>query len=1230
IGKATKVVHNKTVLRDLISVTIVAEKGILVETVLNLEKEGFKKQKRFQKEMSPIIMRNKIVPIPLDPIHLIQGMNIPIRIRETIIRLGSGYMFRAESFTFRPNCVARGITRKFRRACTAINRDDDLKSSPLLLSQTTLKDQGIILDPGTNQWYFGLRAPNFKLLSANKFARACRNEKCCQALIQLPEPVWLEELSSSQNQSNSAIITERFPHLKEFFQYEKASILPHSSRGDLAIELEENTTPPHYPIYPLAQDELEELRKWLAEMIKNGKIRKSKSPAGAPILFVPKKDGTLRLCVDYRGLNHITVKNRFTLPLISEMLDRIAHAKVFSKIDLKDAYYRLRIRTGDEWKTAFRTRYGHYEFLVMPMGLCNAPATFQNYIQEALDDILDTFCIAFLDDVLIFSMDTEAHTNHVRDVIERLQKADLYAKPSKCQFYKDKIEFLGYVISGDGIEMDPDRIRTIQDWCFPGSCHELQQFLGFCNFYRRFIEGFSQIVAPLTRYLKKDASGVKEGRILPNSPAVEAFEQLQDSFGKAILLTHFDPEKQILVETDASSAALAGSLSQRDPQGRWRPVSFYSRKFTEQESRYGTPDQEMLAIVECFKHWRHYLQGSKVPVEVLTDHSNLQAFMKTSKLNGRQARWCIYLAPFDFTIRYRPGKRNRVDAASRRPDYMNGTRSDANLLPTIERKIAVAQIKAQDELPRILVGEVFAACSLRKRAILAQAVTRHRARITTCDENSWAQDISKSLQELIEEIQGRDPECRGLMKRINRGLPTEQQWSKSGPLLLYNRKVYIPSEKSLHFQIIELYHDDALAGHFGEHRTQELVERKFYWQHLRKDVQDYVKGCAICLGAKAKHHREYGELNPLPIPSAPMRELSMDFITGFPPTFYKGKMVDSIFVIVDRFTKMTLLFPVSTTITATELAVLFHQEVECKYGSPTGIVSDRGPVFTSKFWSHLCYYTKIKQRLSVAFHPRTDGQTERMNQTIEAYLRCFASTEEMNWPQLLPQAYFAMNSAMNSTINEIPFKALMGYIPEFRLFVEDNFTLKGVPAVQARIKRLKTIREALAEQWRSVSEKYTGYYNTKHKPTEYKVDQLVVLSTKNLRFKCRKLAPKFVGPFRVAGRVGSQAYRLSLPTKYDRLHNVFPVQLLEPWNSTSDQKIPLPDLENTDDEWELEDIVGKMTYEDQLYYEVKWKDWPTEYNQWVLATDITAPKAVKTFEKRENSHKKQGKRRKTA
>lgn len=454
------------------------------------------------------------------------------------------------------------------------------------------------------------------------------------------------------------------------------------------IVLELGTKPPFRPLYNLSTTELATLREYLELAMEKGWIRRSESEAGAPILFVPKKDGTLRLCVDYRGLNSITVKNRCPLPLIGETLDRLSGAQIFTKLDLKDAYHRIPIKRGDEWKTAFRTRYGHFEYMVMPFGLTNAPATFQSYINQALSGLLDQFCVVYLDDILIYSDTIEEHTKHVRLVLERLRKHALYASQKKCEFFVDKVEFLGFIVSNVGVSMDPRRVATIEEWPSPTSFQELQQFLGFANFYRRFIQAYSQKARPLTALLKGSIQGKKPGPFLWNADAEAAMRTLRTAFTEAPVLRHYDPALQIKVETDASKYACAAIASQLcTVDGQWHPIAFWSRKFIAAEINYETHDQELLAIVEAFRHWRHYLEGASHAVRVLTDHNNLRGFMGVKQLNGRQARWATFLAAFDFTIEHRPSKGNPADAPSRRPDYVPEAQDLSNLLPTLQAKL---------------------------------------------------------------------------------------------------------------------------------------------------------------------------------------------------------------------------------------------------------------------------------------------------------------------------------------------------------------------------------------------------------------------------------------------------------------------------------------------------------------------------------------------------------------
>ncbi|KAJ1603648.1 hypothetical protein NDA14_000882 [Ustilago hordei] len=376
--------------------------------------------------------------------------------------------------------------------------------------------------------------------------------------------------------------------------------------------------------------EMSELRRYLDENLEKGFIRPSKSPARSPVLFVPKKDGGLRLCVDYRGLNEITVKNRAPLPLIEEQLFLLRKARIYTKLDLRAAYNLIRIAKGDEWKTAFGTQLGLYEYLVMPFGLANAPAHFQSFINDIFRDIIGVYVVVYLDDFLIFSDTEEVHVKHVTKVLTRLRSNRLFAKLSKCEFHTKTVEFLGYIIKPTGIEMDPEKVRTVKEWPMPESIHDIQRFLGFANFYRRFIAHFARIAKPLTALVKPIERFKKLE--LPEE-AQQAFHKLIQAFTSAGVLQHFDYHLPTRLETDASDFAIAGVLKQ-EHEGRWHPVAFYSRKMSSAKKNYEIHDKELLAVVAGLTQWQHMLAGLPNQLVILTDHEALKYFKSQRHITG--------------------------------------------------------------------------------------------------------------------------------------------------------------------------------------------------------------------------------------------------------------------------------------------------------------------------------------------------------------------------------------------------------------------------------------------------------------------------------------------------------------------------------------------------------------------------------------------------------------------
>ncbi|KAJ1604038.1 hypothetical protein NDA14_005650 [Ustilago hordei] len=944
----------------------------------------------------------------------------------------------------------------------------------------------------------------------------------------------------------AADIPKPYQHLRDVFDEVEADKLPHHTEHDLHLELIEGGKPPQGPLYLKGPKEMSELRRYLDENLEKGFIRPSKSPARSPVLFVPKKDGGLRLCVDYRGLNEITVKNRAPLPLIEEQLFLLRKARIYTKLDLRAAYNLIRIAKGDEWKTAFGTQLGLYEYLVMPFGLANAPAHFQSFINDIFRDIIGIYVVVYLDDFLIFSDTEEAHVKHVTEVLTRLRSNRLFAKLSKCEFHTKTVEFLGYIIKPTGIEMDPEKVRTVKEWPMPESIHDIQRFLGFANFYRRFIAHFARIAKPLTA-LVKPIERFKKFE-LPEE-AQQAFHKLIQAFTSAGVLQHFDYHLPTRLETDASDFAIAGVLKQ-EHEGRWHPVAFYSRKMSSAEKNYEIHDKELLAV-------------------------------------------------------YRPGdKGGEPDALTRRTDMQ----------PAGEE---------QDHIVRqLLPPRVFKETADHDSLLVAPMI-------------SMESIASKGLKDLVKIFQPLDQE----LQEIHRKKPFELKddlWYSGGRLVI--PKVIMPgrtnnrhsrsakevdgqslSVEHLRFMVMTQCHDGITAGHVGRDATIKAAQRHYWWPNMTAWIADYVASCPVCARYKAPRHRPYGLLQPLATPDRPWGSISLDFIEGLPPSKkYDSKTYDSILVIVDRLTKFAILAPTHKTVTAKQTAVLLYGHMVRLFGYPDHMVSDRGRQFISGAWKAFAEQMGVKHSLSTAYHPQTDGQTERVNQVIEQYLRMYCNYEQNDWANLLDTAAFVYNNTVHNSIGVSPFFACYGWNPKAHPDIPQRLGVND-PGRFEYLMDGKEHCKYLQEQIREAQRRSVDQYNRKHKDIEFKVGDMVYINRRNWKTQrpTPKLDTRFAGPYPVQERVGRRAYRITLPANL-RVHDVFHVSMLEPARTSSlpqrAEQPTMPPLPDEDLDFEVEALIDKRSHNGTTEYKVLWRGYSEEAASWEPVENLNCPDLIQEYE----------------
>jgi hypothetical protein len=1019
---------------------------------------------------------------------------------------------------------------------------------------------------------------DYKLVSAAIFHALARRAKRVTHGVFAASLQDIDKALASKKAVDARITLPKHYHkfLPLFSQKESEKLPPLRGKGvDHSIELEldehgKEKTVPWGPLYSMSRNELLVLRKTLTELLEKQFIRVSNSPAAAPVLFVRKPGGGLRFCVDYRALNRISRKDRYPLPLIHETLRTIGQAKWFTKLDVSAAFYKIRVQEGDEWKTAFRTRYGSYEWLVTPFGLANAPSTFQRYINSALQGYLDDFCSAYMDDVLIYSSGSlKEHRDHVRKVLVRLQEAGLQLDISKCEFEEKETKYLGFILeAGKGIRMDPEKVKAIIEWEAPSSVKGVRSFLGFANFYRRFILQFSDIVRPISDLVKKDATFVW------TAEADEAFVRLKELFTTAPVLRTFDLDRTTVVESDSSGWCVGGTLLQEDDEGLLRPCAYFSKKNSPAECNYEIYDKEMLAVVRCLEEWDAELRSVQ-QFQVKTDHKNLEYFMTVQKLTERQMRWSLILSRYNFVLTYVPGETNvRADALSRREQDMPSRTTDKRL------QYRHVKLLPANKFRPIKVSTIVR----RRKAVQANTMVCAPVRSQEGQQPGAGQVLigeERELLQLWDEVERTDDTYRQMVEAIckeQRVFPSrlgvkvsiaECSLSPDNKLEFRGRR-WVPDSEPLRTRLIQETHDSVIGGHPGREATAALMMRQFFWPNMLADIRRFVRNCDNCGGKQVWRDRRQGFLKPLPVPFRIWSEISIDFIDKLP----LSNSCTTLMVITDRLSKGVILEPCER-ITAEYVAELFVRCFYRRHGLPIAIVSDRGTQFTGDLWKKVCELLSIVRRLSTAFHPETDGSTERMNQNIEGYVRSYVDYFQARWAFLTAPAELAINNHDSASIGMSPFFLTHGYNVEpvqLELGLRTNDARTPAQKGEAIARKLAEVSQ-WAQMTMAVAQQTQEDQANRHRrePPRFKVGDKVWLSLKNIRTK--RPSKKFDvrnAKYTVLEMVSSHSYRLNTPPG---VHNVFNVRLLHPVASD-----PLPSQRTTNPQPQPEFVEGEEEY----------------------------------------------------
>ncbi|XP_029968702.1 uncharacterized protein LOC115403829 [Salarias fasciatus] len=891
----------------------------------------------------------------------------------------------------------------------------------------------------------------------------------------------------------------------------------------------------------LTPADIDDVRKHLQELTRAGIIKESRSPYASPIVIVRKKNGTIRMCIDYRLLNSRTIPDQYTTPCIDDALDSLSGSKWFSVLDLRSGYYQIPMAEEDKEKTAFICPLGFFQFERMPQGITGAPATFQRLMEKTVGDMNLLQVLVYLDDIIVFGKSLEEHEERLLKVLDRLGETGLKLSLDKCQFCQPKVKYLGHIVSAEGVSPDPAKIESITSWPQPTDLKTLRSFLGFCGYYRRFIANYASIVRPLTELTKGYAPTQKSSKL--NKDPSKSYLKESEPFGKrwdksctdafhqiiyclthAPVLAFADPKKPYILHVDASLKGVGSVLYQQHSEGL-RPVAFASRKLSQSEKRYPIHQLEFLslkwAVVDRF---HDYLYGARFTVR--TDNNPLTYVLSTAKLNAVGHRWLAALSTYDFDVQYRPGKHNiDADLLSRNfPDddaHLDWETISQDGVKSICQRVSmptsadgsvryVDQLGAPPEcIPNIYsfpmhmelealrhVSNEELAQAQKEDPVIGpafQAVQQHKWPEHT-DNNPEFSQLKREKEKLILKA--------GLLYRQST-LPSEE---KVNQLLL-------PAE--YRDTVLRALHDD--SGHLGIERVADLLRQRFFWPKMTKHVEQYIKNCGECITRKSPNQRT-APLHQI-TSRGPMDLVCIDFLS----IEADSKGMNSVLVVTDHFTRYAQAFPTKNQ-KAQTVAKILVDKFFVHYGLPTRIHSDQGRDFESRLIQDLLKMMGVRKSRTSPYHPQGDPQPERFNRTLLSMLGTLTPEKKRQWSQHVPYLVHAYNSTKCDSTGYSPYYLMFGR--EAKLPVDLCFGTSTDRKVDSHSRYVVKLKEDLQKAYQLASEtadkshlKNKKSYDKRVGFQSLEIGDRVLLRNLGLKGK-HKLQPRWSStPYLVVGKM---------------------------------------------------------------------------------------------------------------